>query len=72
MILADRDKEEMDAELRAALKGFQIEWHTRVGFPHSVSDLQRVAAGQARNIILLNPDDEEVSLRTPRIVLTAF
>lgn len=62
MILADRQKEEMDEELRAALKGFTLEWHTRTGFPHSISDLQKVAAGQAKNVILLNPDSEEVHL----------
>lgn len=59
VILAEREKEEMDAELRAALRGFSIEWHTRMGYPHSISDLQRVAAGQAKNVILLNPDTEE-------------
>lgn len=58
VILADRQKEEMDEELRAALKGFTLEWHTRTGFPHSISDLQKVAAGQAKNVILLNPDSE--------------
>ncbi len=62
VILADRQKEEMDEELRAALKGFTVEWHTRTGFPHSISDLQKVAAGQAKNVILLNPDSEEVGL----------
>ena len=62
MILADREKEEMDEELRAALKGISLEWHTRMGYPHSITDLQRVAAGQAKNVILLNPDSEEVTL----------
>ena len=63
MILADRDKEKMDEELRTALKGYcTLEWHTRMGFPHSISDLQRVAAGQAKTVILLNPEGEEVAL----------
>lgn len=57
--MAEREKEEMDKELRAALRGFKIEWHTRMGQPHSITDLQRVAAGQAKNVILLNPDAEE-------------
>jgi len=60
VILCNKDKEEMDEELRGALKGFKLEWHTRTGVPHSISDLKRVAAGQAKNVILLNPDDEEV------------
>ena len=62
VILADRDKEKMDEELRTALKGHCIEWHTRMGFPHSISDLQRVAAGQAKTVILLNLEGEQVAL----------
>ena len=60
VILADRDKEEMDAELRSALRGFLLEWHTRSGSPHSIIDLRRVAAGQAKTVILLNPEGDEV------------
>ena len=62
VVLADREKEEMDEELRHSLKGYQIEWHTRSGAPHCSSDLERVAAGQAKNIILLD-NNVEVSLR---------
>ena len=58
VVLADREKEEMDEELRHSLKGYQIEWHTRSGAPHCSSDLERVAAGQAKNIILLDSDVE--------------
>jgi len=61
VVLADREKEEMDEELRHSLKGYQIEWHTRSGAPHCSSDLERVAAGQAKNIILLD-NNVEVSL----------
>lgn len=43
-----------------ALKGFKVDWHTRHGGAALHLGLQRVAAGQARNVILLNPDDEEV------------
>ncbi|KAK9815434.1 hypothetical protein WJX72_003650 [[Myrmecia] bisecta] len=59
VILADRDKEDMDAQLRSALKGFPMEWHTRKGAPYNIVDLQRVAAGQARTIILLDPATEQ-------------
>lgn len=61
VVLADREKEEMDEELRHSLKGYKIEWHTRCGVPHCSSDLERVAAGQAKNIILLD-NNIEVSL----------
>lgn len=62
VVLAERDKEEMDKELRGALKGYALEWHTRMGAPHNLSDLARVAAGQAKTVILLDPDDSEVCL----------
>lgn len=54
VVLADREKEGMDEELRHSLKGYKLEWHTRSGVPHCSSDLERVAAGQAKNIILLD------------------
>lgn len=60
VVLADREKEKMDEELRHSLKGYKLEWHTRSGVPHCSSDLERVAAGQAKNIILLD-DQAEVS-----------
>lgn len=49
VVLAERDKVEMDRELRREL-GQQpnLEWHTRYGAPHSIADLERVGAGQAR------------------------
>lgn len=58
VVLADREKEEMDDELRHSLKGYSIEWHTRSGAPHCSSDLERVAAGQAKNVILLDNNVE--------------
>ncbi len=60
MVLAERDKDDMDAQLKRALWGQKIEWHTRSGAPHAIADLDKVAAGQARTIILLQPDQEEV------------
>lgn len=61
VVLAERDKEDMDKQLRAALRGYPVQWHTRMGAPHNLSDLARVAAGQARTVILLDPEDGEVS-----------
>ena len=34
--------------------------HLCQGAPHSLADLEKVAAGQARTIILLQPDNIEV------------
>ena len=58
VILSDQNKEELDAELRQSLRGYDLEWHTRQGAPHSIIDLNRVAAGQAKSVVLLNPDGE--------------
>ena len=50
-----------DKQLKKALRGQKMEWHTRSGAPHAIADLEKVAAGQARTIIVLQPDEEEVS-----------
>ena len=69
VVLADREKEEMDDELRHSLKGYNIEWHTRSGAPHCSSDLDRVAAGQAKNVILLDNNVEvgPFAYRSPKL-----
>ena len=61
MVLAERDKDDMDKQLKKALGRQKLEWHTRSGAPHAIADLEKVAAGQARTIIVLQPDEEEVS-----------
>ena len=66
--MAERNKETMDKELRSALRGMRLEWHARSGSPHSKTDLERVAAGQARTVILLHPDDADVHARTRLLV----
>ena len=60
VVLAERDKDDMDKQLKKALRGQKLEWHTRSGAPHAIADLEKVAAGQARTIIVLQPDEEEV------------
>ena len=60
VVLAERDKDDMDKQLKKALRGQKLEWHTRSGAPHAIADLDKVAAGQARTIIVLQPDEEEV------------
>jgi hypothetical protein len=52
----------MDKELQAGLVGLDVEWHTRQGAPHSVADLEHVAAGLASTIVLLNPTGTTVGL----------
>ena len=69
VVLADREKEEMDDELRHSLKGYKIEWHTRSGAPHCSSDLDRVAAGQAKNVILLDDNTEVGCLHIVSLLL---
>lgn len=60
--MAEADKSQMDEEVRRALSGFKnLEWHTRTGAPHCVTDLESVAAGQAQTIILLHPELAQVS-----------
>ena len=61
VVLAERDKDDMDKQLKKALRGQKLEWHTRSGAPHAIADLEKVAAGQARTIIVLQPDEEEVN-----------
>ncbi|KAL3151949.1 hypothetical protein ABBQ32_001075 [Trebouxia sp. C0010 RCD-2024] len=56
VILAERDKLAMDAELEFILRGSKIKVITREGAPHFLKDLSTVSAGQARTIVVLNPD----------------
>ena len=62
VILSDRPKEDMDRELRVGLQSYDLEWHTRSGMPYSITDLNRVAAGSAQTVLLLQDDTIEVSL----------
>ena len=53
------------AQVRRALRTFEnskMEWHTRTGSPHCLTDLESAAAGQASTIILLRPEDDKVRL----------
>jgi hypothetical protein len=72
VILAERDKEEMDRQLRKALRGTSLEWHTRSGAPHAAADLEKVAAGQARTVILLQPDAPQVRGCLIRLSMTVI
>ncbi len=52
------------AQVRRALRtseNSKMEWHTRTGSPHCLTDLESAAAGQASTIILLRPEDDKVT-----------
>jgi len=43
VIMAERDKSDMDADVQQALKGYKIRWQTREGAPYSAADLAKVS-----------------------------
>lgn len=51
----------MDAEMKEALRGYDLSWQSREGAPYSAADLTRVSAGSAAMIVLLRPDNVSVS-----------
>ncbi|KAL0031396.1 hypothetical protein WJX79_008726 [Trebouxia sp. C0005] len=59
VVLADMDKADMDAAVAKNLQGCKLEVLTRSGRPHSIADLEKAAAGRARIIVMLHPEDEE-------------
>ena len=63
VIMAERDKTEMDQQVQAALKGYKIRWQTREGAPYSASDLAKVSASQASTVILMRPDNSRVKYK---------
>ena len=60
VILANRPKLEMDAECSQGLAGMGLDVDTRCGVPFSVTDLEKVAAGTARTVLLLSNDHVSV------------
>lgn len=62
MVLDDRDKDELDFVVSRAAEGLNLNVLTRKGCTHDVMDLKRVAAGRAKCVIWLEPDDNEVRL----------
>jgi hypothetical protein len=61
VVLADRDKDALDADVARTLHGSGLHWVTRRGAPHSAKDLETVSAAHAKTVILLHPDNDEVS-----------
>ncbi|KAL3146236.1 hypothetical protein ABBQ32_002939 [Trebouxia sp. C0010 RCD-2024] len=60
VVLADRDKAEMDAAVAQGLQGpSNLEVLTRSGRPQSIGDLEKAAVGQAGIVVMLHPEDEE-------------
>ncbi len=56
VILADRDKVEMDTEIAEAMEGSKLRIVTRTGSPMSFADLGLLALGRSRSVIVLAPD----------------
>lgn len=56
VILADRDKVEMDTEIAEAMEGSKLRIVTRSGSPMSFGDLGLLALGRSRSVIVLSPD----------------
>ena len=63
VIMAERNKSDMDAEVQAALKGYRIRWQTREGAPYSAADLAKVSASAASTVILMRPDNSRVPFK---------
>lgn len=63
VIMAERNKSDMDADVQAALKGYRIRWQTREGAPYSAADLAKVSASAASTVILMRPDNSRVAFK---------
>jgi len=63
VIMAERDKSDMDADVQQALKGYKIRWQTREGAPYSAADLAKVSASAASTVILMRPDNSRVAFK---------
>lgn len=69
VVLAPRDKVEMDDELREILAGTKLKVVTRSGSPLSPPDLAIVNPGAARAVIVLAPEGEETPAEADTAVL---
>jgi len=56
VILADRDKVEMDAEIASAMKGKRMRVVTRSGSTMSLEDVALVGLGSCKSVIVLAPE----------------
>ncbi|KAI3438204.1 hypothetical protein D9Q98_000641 [Chlorella vulgaris] len=61
VVLADRDRDELDADVSQTLAGSGLHYVTRRGAPHSAKDLETVSAAHAKTVILLHPDNDEAA-----------
>jgi len=60
VVLADRDKVEMEEELKGSLKGkSKTQIIVRSGDPMNVADLKLTGLNSARSVIILSPDDSD-------------
>jgi hypothetical protein len=59
VLLADRDKVEMDDEIREILAGRKLKVVTRSGSPMSPADIEIANPGAARSVIVLAPEGDQ-------------
>lgn len=70
VVLADRDKVEMDDLIRDKVHPTRTRVVTRTGSPIDLADLARVRPEKARSIVVLSPeDDEEPDAQVIKVVL---
>ena len=64
VVMAEKNKEWMDSQMKDALKGYKLSWQSREGSPYAAADLTRVSAGSAAMIVLLRPESDQVRMLT--------
>ncbi len=70
VILADRDKVEMDDELRAAVGAGNLRVVTRRGNPMDLVDLGLVCLPTAKAVMVLQPDDRDAQVADAMVLKT--
>jgi hypothetical protein len=61
VVLADRDKVEMDGEITEAMRGLDLRVITRRGSSMSTEDLQLVSLQTSKSVVVLGSDDNSAS-----------
>jgi len=72
VILAQKDKAEMDEEVAEAISTSKLSVHTRTGNPAVFSDLELASAGDAKHIILVAPDEPDVDASETVLIQVSF
>ena len=70
VILADRDKEEMEDEIRSKIENFKTsKLIVRSGSPLELTDIAVVSPNEARSVIVLSPEEENGDIYVIKSVL---